>query len=238
LRLQKYLADAGIASRRKCEEIILASRVTVNGEVAALGCVVEPDADRVELDGEEVRPAGERVVVLLHKPRGVMCTASDPQGRATIMEYIEGIPARLYSVGRLDFDSEGLIVMTNDGALAYRMTHPKFKLDKTYSAICEGELTQAERHMLQQGVLLEDGMTSPARVEEVLHLKNGNTACNITIHEGRTRQVRRMLTAVGHETLMLRRIRIGPLDLGALEPGKWRHITAEEAAQLADLLRT
>lgn len=232
VRLQKFMADAGVASRRKCEEMISAGRVRVNGETAALGSAVDPLLDVVELDGQPLRLAGERLTVILNKPRGVMCTVSDPEGRPTVMDYVKDLPARVYNVGRLDYDSEGLLVMTNDGELAYRLTHPKFQMGKTYSAVCDGALTLEQRRALEQGVMLEDGMTYPAKVEEVRPLKNGNTAFNITIHEGRNRQVRRMLAAVGHETLMLRRVALGPLRLGGLPAGSCRELTEEERAAL------
>lgn len=233
MRLQKFMADAGAASRRKCEEIILAGRVRINGQTARLGCSVDPRLDIVELDGNPLLLKEERLTVVLHKPRGVMCTAADPQGRPTVMDYVKDLPARVYNVGRLDYDSEGLLVMTNDGELAYRLTHPKFEMDKTYSAICDGELAPEEKGALEKGVMLEDGMTLPAKVGELRRLQSGNTAFNITIREGRNRQVRRMLAAVGHETLMLRRVALGPLRLGNLPSGSHRPLTAEEKAALA-----
>ena len=141
MRLQKFMAEAGVASRRKCEELNGAGLVKVNGQVASLGTVIDPLNDRVEYAGKLLRPAEERVVFAFYKPRGVMCTASDPQGRATIMDYFKDVPYRLYSVGRLDYDSEGLLLMTNDGELAYKLTHPKFTVDKTYHAVCDGVLT-------------------------------------------------------------------------------------------------
>ena len=234
MRLQKFMADAGVASRRKCEELISTGRVRVNGEIAALGSSVDPILDAVELDGKALRLEETRLTVILNKPKGVMCTAADPEGRPTVMDYVKDLPARVYNVGRLDYDSEGLLVMTNDGELAYRLTHPKFQLGKTYSVVCDGTLTQTQKAALEQGVMLEDGMTSPARVEEVHSLKNGNTAFNITIHEGRNRQVRRMLTAVGHETLMLRRVALGPLRLGGLPSGSHRPLSEAEWAALGD----
>ena len=235
MRLQKFMADAGVASRRKCEEIILEGRVRVNGETATLGSSVDPLLDIIELDGHSLRLEEERITVILNKPRGVVSTATDPQGRPTVMDYVKDLPARVYNVGRLDYDSEGLLVMTNDGELAYRLTHPKFKFAKTYSTICDGVLTISEQKALENGVLLEDGMTSPAKVGEMRRLKNGNTAFNITIFEGRNRQVRRMLSAVGHDTLMLRRIALGPLRLGDLPSGSSRSVTEEEAIALDTL---
>ena len=232
MRLQKYMAEAGIASRRKCEELIQACRVKVNGQVAILGACVEPLQDLVEVDGEPLGKSQKKVTVILNKPRGVMCTAQDPQGRPTVGDYVKDLPVRVYNAGRLDYDSEGLLVMTNDGELAYKLTHPRFCMDKTYAAICDGLLTKAQIAALEQGVLLEDGPTHPAKVREVFKLRNGNTAFNITIHEGRNRQVRRMLEAVGHETLALKRVALGPLRLGDLPSGTYRSLTAQEWDEL------
>lgn len=237
MRLQKYMAEAGVASRRKCEELIQAGRVKVNGETASLGACVEPLTDRVELDGRPLGGSQQKVTVLLHKPRGVMCTAQDPQGRPTVGDYVRDLPVRVYNAGRLDYDSEGLLVMTNDGELAYKLTHPKFCMDKTYAVICDGRLTKEQIAALERGVLLEDGPTHPAKVGEVYGLSNGNTAFNITIHEGRNRQVRRMLEAVGHETLALKRVALGPLRLGDLPSGAYRPLTAQEWAALDALLK-
>lgn len=232
MRLQKYMAEAGIASRRKCEELIQAGRVKVNGQVAILGACVEPLQDLVEVDGEPLGKSQQKVTVILNKPRGVMCTAQDPQGRPTVGDYVKDLPVRVYNAGRLDYDSEGLLVMTNDGDLAYKLTHPRFCMDKTYAAICDGLLTKAQIAALEQGVQLEDGPTHPAKVREVFKLRNGNTAFNITIHEGRNRQVRRMLEAVGHETLALKRVALGPLRLGDLPSGTYRSLTAQEWDEL------
>lgn len=238
MRLQKYMAEAGIASRRKCEELIQAGRVKVNGQVAILGACVEPLQDLVEVDGEPLGKSQQKVTVILNKPRGVMCTAQDPQGRPTVGDYVKDLPVRVYNAGRLDYDSEGLLVMTNDGELAYKLTHPRFCMDKTYAAICDGLLTKAQIAALEQGVQLEDGPTHPAKVREVFKLRNGNTAFNITIHEGRNRQVRRMLEAVGHETLALKRVALGPLRLGDLPSGTYRSLTAQEWAELHAWLRS
>ena len=204
----------------------------VNGQVAILGACVEPLQDLVEVDGEPLGKSQRKVRVILNKPRGVMCTAQDPQGRPTVGDYVKDLPVRVYNAGRLDYDSEGLLVMTNDGELAYKLTHPRFCMDKTYAAICDGLLTKAQIAALEQGVQLEDGPTHPAKVREVFKLRNGNTAFNITIHEGRNRQVRRMLEAVGHETLALKRVALGPLRLGDLPSGTYRSLTAQEWDEL------
>ena len=204
----------------------------VNGQVAILGACVEPLQDLVEVDGEPLGKSQQKVTVILNKPRGVMCTAQDPQGRPTVGDYVKDLPVRVYNAGRLDYDSEGLLVMTNDGELAYKLTHPRFCMDKTYAAICDGLLTKAQIAALEQGVQLEDGPTHPAKVREVFKLRNGNTAFNITIHEGRNRQVRRMLEAVGHETLALKRVALGPLRLGDLPSGTYTSLTAQEWDEL------
>lgn len=232
VRLQKYLADAGIASRRAAETLITAGRVQVNGETAALGARVEPGRDEVLLDGKAVSGSEERATLLLNKPKGVVSTSEDPQGRKTVQAFVADIPARLYNVGRLDINSEGLLLMTNDGELAYHMTHPKYAVEKTYYAICDGVLAASEIASLVNGVALEDGMTAPARVDHVRRTKAGDTSFLITIHEGRNRQVRRMLEAVGHRTLRLKREKFGPLSLGDLGPGETRRLTEAELKAL------
>ena len=235
-RLQKFMAEAGVASRRACEELIRQGRVTVNGETASLGRSVEPEQDRVELDGKPVEKEQRRTVILLYKPRGVVSTSSDPEGRRTVQDYFREIPERLYNVGRLDLNSEGLLLMTNDGALANRLTHPKYGVEKTYYAVCDGRLTASEAARLTNGIELEDGMTAPARVDAVRTTQRGDTSFLITIHEGRNRQIRRMLEAVGHRTLRLKRERFGPLSLGTLAPGEWRKLSDEEIKKLENAL--
>lgn len=235
-RLQKFMAEAGVASRRACEELIRQGRVTVNGETASLGRSVEPEQDRVELDGKPVQKEQRRTVILLYKPRGVVSTSSDPEGRRTVQDYFREIPERLYNVGRLDLNSEGLLLMTNDGALANRLTHPRYDVEKTYYAVCDGRLTASEAAKLTNGIELEDGMTAPARVDAVRTTQRGDTSFLITIHEGRNRQIRRMLEAVGHRTLRLKRERFGPLSLGTLAPGEWRKLSDEEIKKLENAL--
>ena len=235
-RLQKFMAEAGVASRRACEELIRQGRVTVNGETASLGRSVEPEQDRVELDGKPVQKEQRRTVILLYKPRGVVSTSSDPEGRRTVQDYFREIPERLYNVGRLDLNSEGLLLMTNDGALANRLTHPRYGVEKTYYAVCDGRLTASEAAKLTNGIELEDGMTAPARVDAVRTTQRGDTSFLITIHEGRNRQIRRMLEAVGHRTLRLKRERFGPLSLGTLAPGECRKLSDEEIKKLENAL--
>ena len=236
LRLQKYLAEAGIASRRASEELITSGRVQVNGAIATLGMSVDPETDIVLFDGKPVKQEEELITVMLYKPKGVVSTSDDPQGRKTVQEYVKDIPVRLYNVGRLDINSEGLLLMTNDGELAHRMTHPKFSVEKTYFAICDGKLQPSEIASLVNGVTLEDGMTAPARVAHVRPTKTGDTSFLITIHEGKNRQIRRMLEAIGHRTLRLKRERFGPLSLAELKPGETRRLTPDEMRSLRHAL--
>ena len=232
MRLQKYLADAGIGSRRKCEEFIISGLVRLNGEIAKIGAVVHPGMDLVEFEGKVINVQQERVVLMLNKPRGVICTASDPQGRPTVMDYFRDLPYRVYNIGRLDYDSEGLLLFTNDGELAYRLTHPKFMVRKTYYAITDGELTQEQKRALETGIELEDGVTAPAEVRAIKTTHNGKTAFQITIREGKNREIRRMLSAIGHETLLLRRLSMGPVKMGDLARGSWRFLTEQELQKL------
>ncbi len=232
LRLQKFLAESGIASRRASEELITARRVSVNGAVATLGMSVDPETDEVLLDGKPVKQAEKIITIMLYKPKGVVSTSDDPQGRKTVQDYVKDIPARLYNIGRLDINSEGLLLMTNDGELAHRMTHPKFSVEKTYYAICDGKLLPSEIALLVNGVSLEDGMTAPAKVMHVRPTKTGDTSFLITIHEGKNRQIRRMLEAVGHRTLRLKRERFGPLSIGDMKPGETRRLTDDELTTL------
>lgn len=235
MRLQKYLADAGVASRRACEALIAAGRVRVNGATAAIGQSVEA-GDTVELDGKPVACAQRHVVILFYKPRGVVCTSEDPEGRRTVQDYFRDLPERLYNVGRLDLNSEGLLLMTNDGALAHRLTHPRFGVEKTYYVVCDGKVTASDFAKLTNGVLLDDGMTAPARVDCIRTTQRGDTSFLITIHEGRNRQIRRMAEAIGHRTLRLKRERFGCLELGTLKPGEWRYLTESELTSLRALL--
>jgi 23S rRNA pseudouridine2605 synthase len=227
VRLAKFLAGAGIASRRAAEEIIRSGRVAVAGEI-----VTDPardvDADSgVTVDGQPVGSGGARVVYVVNKPAGVVSTAHDPEGRRTIVSLVPS-PQRLYPVGRLDADTSGLILLTNDGELAYRLTHPSFEVDKTYRAlVARPPVREAALRALRAGVELEDGMTAPARVVRV-----APNTLELTIHEGRKRQVRRMCEHVGHRVIRLERIRFGPLRLGDLALGAHRRLTEAEVSLL------
>ncbi|MDP9071956.1 MAG: rRNA pseudouridine synthase [Actinomycetota bacterium] len=225
-RLQKVLARTGFGSRRACEELIADGRVTVNGEVALLGRRIDPDGDRVEVDGVPVGVRADLVYYLLNKPRGVVTTASDPQGRSTVLDLVPPEP-RVFPVGRLDADTEGLLVLTNDGDLTHRLTHPGFGVEKEYLAEVEGSPSPGAVRRLRDGVALEDGVTAPARVALV-----APTALRITVHEGRNRQVRRMCAAVGHPVVRLVRTRIGPIAERGLRPGQWRPLTMAEVRDL------
>lgn len=227
MRLQKYLADCGVASRRACEQIILDGRVTVNGIPAVLGMSVE-ETDEVRLDGKPVKTQQKRVVLMLYKPRGVVSTSSDESGRKTVQAFVSELPYRLYNVGRLDLNSEGLLLLTNDGELTNLLMHPRFGVEKTYRVVCDGTLSASEIATLTNGVMLDDGLTAPAKITNIRRSTTGGTAFSITIHEGRNRQIRRMLEAVGHRTLRLKREQYGNLRLGDLRPGEWRWLTQDE----------
>ena len=224
-RLQKVLARAGIASRRASEEMIQAGRVTINGQIAALGDKVA-DSDRIELDGIPVLRDPNLVHYLLHKPREVVSTASDTENRQTVVDLVpSGI--RVYPVGRLDADSEGLIILTNDGDLTHRLTHPSFGVPKEYLVHVEGIPQRSALRSLREGIQLEDGMTAPAQVS-----MPDQRLLKITIHEGRNRQVRRMCAAIGHPVVRLVRVRIGPVTDSSLTAGSWRELTNEEVRSL------
>jgi len=224
MRLNAYLARAGIASRRGAEELIKAGRVRVNGEVAGLATFVE-NQDLVEVDGTRIQPE-PLTYVLLHKPGGVVTTARDPHGRPTVVGLV-GHERRVVPVGRLDADTTGAILLTNDGPLAHRLMHPRYEVDKVYEADVEGEPDEDDLRRLREGVELEDGRTSPARVELI-----GRAQVRVTIHEGRKHQVKRMLDGVGHPVLRLHRSSYAGLTLAGLEAGEWRELTAEEVRGL------
>lgn len=227
-RLQKVLAQRGLGSRRACEELIADGRVTVNGEVAELGRRVDVARDVVAVDGAPVAVAPGLVYYLLNKPAGVVTTASDPQRRPTVVSLVPPEP-RVFPVGRLDADTEGLLLLTNDGDLTHRLTHPSFGVEKQYLAEVEGRPSAAAIRRLREGVELEDGMTAPATVA----LSPPNLL-RITIHEGRNRQVRRMCDAVGHPVRRLVRVRIGPITDRRLPPGQWRELTPAELRALEE----
>ena len=228
LRLQKVLAAAGYGSRRKCEEIIDEGRVKVNGDVVALGRRVDPENDEIEVDGAPVAAKQGLVHYLLNKPAGVVTTAEDPHKRKTVVMLVPTEP-RVFSVGRLDAETEGLLIMTNDGTLTHRLTHPSFGVEKEYLAQVQGDPSDVDLNKLRKGIELEDGLTAPAKVVKV-----SPGVLRITIHEGKNRQVRRMCDAIGHSVDRLVRTRIGPLYDPKLKPGEWRELWPEEVRKLAE----
>jgi 23S rRNA pseudouridine2605 synthase len=229
-RLQKVLAHAGFGSRRAMEELIAAGRVRVNGRRAELGQRVDPTKDVVEVDGSLVPLLPDLVHYLLNKPAGVVATASDPQGRPTVLDLYEG-DRRVWPVGRLDADSEGALLLTNDGELTHRLTHPRFEVPRVYLAEVRGTPRPPALRALARGVELDDGRTAPARVR-VRGARGATSLVEITVTEGRNRQVRRMLESVGHPVTRLVRVRIGPLMLGRLRPGTYRRLGAGEVSAL------
>jgi 23S rRNA pseudouridine2605 synthase len=233
-RLQKLIAAAGLASRREAERWISAGRVTVNGRVATLGEQADPERDRIAVDGRPLRSEQQKITLMLNKPAGYVTTARDPQGRRVIRELVRDIPVRLFAVGRLDINTEGLLLLTNDGELAARLSHPRHQVAKTYLVRIRGRLTDDERARLEQGLELDDGPTAPARVEKV-RFSGSHTWLEMTITEGRNRQVRRMCEAVGHPVSRLKRIRVGFLDLGELRSGGYRLLSSAEVKRLKTL---
>ncbi len=232
MRLQKYLAGCGIASRRNAEKMILEGRVSVNGQVIqTLGTQVDEAADIVQVDGITVHPEEEKHYLAYNKPVGEVTTVSDPEGRATVMDRFRDYPVRLFPVGRLDYDSEGLLLLTNDGELMNQLLHPSFEIPKSYLTKVSNNVTEDEIKMLRKGVIIEGKMTSPASVRLIRH-DTFSTDLLITIHEGRNRQVRRMIAAIGHQVVHLKRIRFGPVYLNDLPSGMWRKLTAEEIEKL------
>lgn len=230
-RIQKILSRRGIASRRKAEEMIQEGMVTVNGVPAVLGMKADPEKDHIKVRGKLISRAGARVYLLLNKPVRCITALSDPEGRTTIKEFLPGIKTRVFPVGRLDYNSEGLLLLTNDGDMANAILHPRSKIPKTYLVKIDGVLEEKDIQRLQRGIRLEDGMTVPAGVKTVRRL-TANSWIEVTIHEGRKRQVRRMLEQVGHPVIRLMRTRINGLQLGKLRPGQFRHLTPEEVKRL------
>jgi 23S rRNA pseudouridine2605 synthase len=234
IRLQKLLATSGVASRRKCEELMLAGEVEVDGEVVTrLGTKVDPSVAVIRVSGMRLPPASPNVYLVLNKPRGVVSTMSDPQGRRTLGDLVADRPERLFHVGRLDTDTSGLIVLTNDGDFAQRLAHPSYEVDKTYVAEVDGEVTKATLRILREGVTLEDGPVTVSRARVVQEGK-GKSIVELVIHEGRNRIVRRLLDQVGHPVKRLTRTAIGPVRLGRLPEGELRELTRDELGVLLD----
>ena len=240
IRLQKAMADAGVASRRSAEEMIREGRVTVNGRVIReMGVKIDPDRDHVKVDGRHLKPPAPKAYVMLHKPKDVLTTleGQEEDDRGTVREFLRGVKQRVFPVGRLDYDTEGLLLLTNDGELAQKLLHPRYHVPKTYLTKVKGVLTDEEVRQLERGIRLEDGMTAPARVKKIRKAEE-NSWIELTIYEGRTHQVKRMLEAVGHPVLKLKRERFGPLTLGTLPTGEYRFLTDVEIHKLKAAART
>ena len=244
-RLHVILARAGVASRRGSERLIAAGRVRVNGKVVReQGVKVDPNADEIEVDGQLLRPQERNVYLLLHKPVGYISTVKDPHGRPTVRDLIP-VSKRIYPVGRLDADTEGLLLLTNDGEITNYLTHPRYEHEKEYLVQVEGSLSPDNLRQLREGILLEDGVTAQAKIQVISQAELGRwvpsargrssskkTWLRVVIHEGRKRQIRRMLQAIDHRVGRLIRLRMGSLTLGDLRPGQWRYLSSNEVARL------
>lgn len=233
MRINKYLAECGVASRRACDEMIRVGRVSVNGRTAILGDDVS-DRDEIFLDGVAVSHSEKHRYYMMNKPKGYMCTVEDDRGRKTVMQLLPDDIGRVYPVGRLDYDTEGLLLFTDDGELTFRLTHPKNEIPKTYLVRVEGSIGEAQLNRLRSGVELDGRLTKRSKVK-VVETDKEFTKLHVTITEGRNRQVRRMFEAVGKEVVFLKRIRIGELSLGSLDRGKVRGLTPEEVFYLKNL---
>jgi len=236
MRLNRFLARAGAASRRGADALIEAGRVRLNGEaVTKLGTTVDPDRDVVELDGVVVTLPTSLTYIALNKPSGYVVTMSDPQGRRTVADLVNEVPPGVVPVGRLDASTEGLLILTDDGELAHRIAHPSYEIDKVYEVEAEGTLSEEERLRLEEGLMLDGRLTSPAAVR-VISAPGRVTVAEITIHEGRKRQVRRMFELVGHPVTRLKRTRVGPVKLGDLTRGRWKYLTDDQLQALREAL--
>ncbi len=234
MRIQKILAMSGIASRRKAEELIMQGRVTVNGKPAIIGMKADPEKDHIKVNGKLITRIEPKVYFMFNKPRGVITSLSDPEGRTTIADYLKGIKYRVFPVGRLDYDSEGLLLLTNDGDFAHAVLHPSKKISKTYIVKVSGIIEEKDLAKLREGIKLEDGMTAPAKVKKIRETEN-NSWLEITIYEGRKRQIRRMLERIGHPVLRLKRVAIDGLRLGDLKVGEKRPLSEEEINRILKL---
>jgi 23S rRNA pseudouridine2605 synthase len=231
-RLNKIIAGSGIASRRRADELIRSGRVVVNGRIITeAGSKAAWGLDTIIVDGRRIPDPPKKLYLLLNKPFGYVCTLHDPQGRPVVRNLLGDLKERVYPVGRLDFDSQGLLILTNDGELAYRLMHPRFGVPRTYKVLIEGGMELQSVKKLQEGVMLDDGPTNPARVR-ILKRYQGRSLLRITVSEGRSREIRRMLEAVGHRTIQLMRTGYGSLSLGALKVGTYRHLAHKEVQSL------
>ncbi len=232
IRLNKFLAQAGVASRREVDKMIVEGRITVNGRVVRiLGTKIDDEKDRVELDGKRVEKEEEMIYLMLNKPPGYLVTLKDPFRRPTIKELLPSLKERIYPVGRLDYDSEGLLLLTNNGELAHRLAHPRYRVPKNYVVEVKGVPESSKISRLERGVYIDGKKTAPARIAK-LSGSAKKTLLRIEIHEGRKREVKRMFEAVGHRVLRLKRVGFGGLRLGKLQTGKWRFLTRKEVDSL------
>jgi len=235
-RLQKIIAKAGIASRRKAEELISEGRVTVNGvQITELGFKADSEKDEIIVNGQKIKTVENEIVILFNKPAGVITSMKDPQGRKTVIEFLN-TDDRVFPVGRLDYETEGLLIFTNNGELANRLMHPSYLMDKTYEAVVKGIPSEEKLDKLRKGVVLNDGLTSPAEVT-MIGKKSNNAIIHITIHEGRKRQVRRMFKHIYHPVITLKRIQYGFLTLDGVKEGKYRVLNEEEICRLKKLVQ-
>ncbi|MCR8744642.1 pseudouridine synthase [Romboutsia lituseburensis] len=237
MRINKYIASCGVASRRKAEEIILQGRVKVNGEtVEELSFSVDENNDIVEIDNEQIGLDEKKVYIVLNKPEGYITTVKDQFDRPSVLDLVKDIKERIYPIGRLDYETSGLLILTNDGDLTYTLTHPKHEVDKTYMAIVKGIPTSEQMNEFESGLYIEDYKTAPAKIKIVKKDEEKNYAiCQIKIHEGRNRQVRKMCRVINHPVMRLRRVAMGKITLKETEIGKYRHLTDEEIQYLKGL---
>lgn len=234
IRLNKYMADCGVDSRRNCDKIILENRVRVNRKpVSELGFMVNELNDTVTVDGKKIVLKNKNVYIMLHKPKGYITTVKDEKDRKTVMELVD-VKARVYPVGRLDFDTEGLLILTNDGDMTYKLTHPKHEVSKTYVARIEGEITESEMNSLRKGVEIDGKKTAPAKVKLVEKTDDG-CKLELVIHEGRNHQVKKMFEVIGKQVVFLKRTEMGDIRLGGLGRGKWRYLNDKELDYLKSL---
>lgn len=233
-RLQKYMASCGIASRRKCEEIILSGEVKVNGEIVnELGVKVDPDKDVVEYKGDVITKEENKVYIMLHKPEGYITSLKDEKGRETILDIVD-VEERIFPIGRLDYDSSGLLLLTNDGDIYNKVIHPRVELKKKYIAVCEGHFTESDINRIKTGIDIGGYTTAPAEIQ-ILEERSRTCTVEISIHEGKNRQIRRMCSALDHEVIMLKRVSVGDLKLGYLKSGSWRNLNEEELNYILSL---
>jgi len=230
-RLQKILADRGLASRRKAEDLIREGRVTVNGKVAVIGEKADPEKDAIKLDGRRLSVSPEKMYVLFYKPKNVVTTLRDPEDRPTVMDLLPIPKPRLFPVGRLDYDAEGVILLTNDGDLAHQLAHPSHEVPRTYWVKVKGKPEKEEMQRLSRGIRLEDGITAPCAIAP-LRETEGNTWVEMVLHQGKNRQVKRMWEKIGYPVLKLKRVGFGGLKLGSLQPGEYRLLRPEEVQKL------